>query len=235
MDAMPAHIDLNDVLLRLALAVIAGLLIGYNREEHGKAAGIRTTLLVCLAACVAMIQVNLLLPMAGKQSDSFITNDLFRLPLGILSGMGFIGGGAILRRDNIVIGVTTAATLWFVTVIGLCFGGGQLWLGAIATVLGLIVLWGLKLVEKRLRREHGATLSLDVEGDTLGEDDLRRRLADAGLSVRSSRITLGRGHRAMSFELSHLRHETDTRTPDIVLALAREPGIARLEWHALSH
>jgi putative Mg2+ transporter-C (MgtC) family protein len=56
-------------------------------------------------------------------------NDLMRLPLGILIGVGFIGGGAILRRDDIVVGVTTAATLWLVTVIGLCLGGGQLALG----------------------------------------------------------------------------------------------------------
>ena len=119
MMGMPLHIGWGDVALRLVLTIIAGALIGYNRTEHGKAAGLRTTLFVCLAASVAMIQMNLLLPMAGKPSDSFITNDLMRLPLGILTGVGFIGGGAILRRDNIISGVTTAATLWYVTVIGL--------------------------------------------------------------------------------------------------------------------
>jgi putative Mg2+ transporter-C (MgtC) family protein len=76
-----------------------------------------------------MIQVNLLLPTAGKHSDPFITNDLMRLPLGVLTSIGFIGGGAIIKRDDIAVGVTTAATLWSVTVIGLCFGGGQIWLG----------------------------------------------------------------------------------------------------------
>ncbi len=69
----------------------------------------------------AWIQVNLLLTVRGKALDSYIVMDLMRLPLGILSGMGFIGGGAILRRDNMVLGVTTAATLWFVTVMGLAF------------------------------------------------------------------------------------------------------------------
>src|SRR5579863_7181345 len=115
MAGMPLHIGWGDVALRLVLTIIAGLLIGYNRTEHGKAAGLRTTLFVCLAASVAMIQVNLLLPMAGRATDSFVTNDLMRLPLGILTGVGFIGGGAILRRGNLVIGVTTAATLWYVT------------------------------------------------------------------------------------------------------------------------
>ena len=67
--------------------------------------------------------------------------DLMRLPLGILSGMGFIGAGAIFRRGDAVVGVTTAATLWFVTVMGLCFGAGQLPLGAAMLAVGLGVLW----------------------------------------------------------------------------------------------
>lgn len=111
------------------------MLIGLNRGERGHAAGLRTTTLVCLAASVAMIQMNLLLPVAGKKSDFFSVMDIMRLPLGILSGMGFIGAGAILRKGDTVSGVTTAATLWLVTVIGLCFGGGQLWLGAATTGL----------------------------------------------------------------------------------------------------
>jgi putative Mg2+ transporter-C (MgtC) family protein len=87
-----------------------------------------------------------------------------RLPLGILTGVGFIGGGAILRRDNFISGVTTAATLWYVTVIGLCLGGGQIALGVAATALGLVALWGLERFELRLRREHRASLSLVLEG-----------------------------------------------------------------------
>ena len=97
---MPMHLDWTEVVLRLALTVLAGGLIGLNRGEHSRAAGLRTTILVCLAASVSMIQANLLLATAGKAADSFIVLDLMRLPSGILSGMGFIGaeqfcGGAI--------------------------------------------------------------------------------------------------------------------------------------------
>jgi putative Mg2+ transporter-C (MgtC) family protein len=70
-----------------------------------------------------------------------------RLPLGILSGVGFIGAGTILRRGNKVEGVTTAATLWFVTVIGLCFGGGQYLLGLGSTALALVVATIFRIVE----------------------------------------------------------------------------------------
>jgi len=66
MMGMPLHIGWGDVALRLLLTIIAGVLIGYNRTEHGKAAGLRTTLFVGLAAAVATIQMNLLLPMSGR-------------------------------------------------------------------------------------------------------------------------------------------------------------------------
>ena len=143
MDIMPVTLHWNDIVVRLLVALFVGMLIGYNRSEHGKVAGLRTTVLVCLAACVAMIQVNILLPLAGRSSNSFVMNDLMRLPLGILTGVGFIGGGAILRRGNLTVGVTTAATLWLVTVIGLCIGGGQILLGLAATALALVALWGM--------------------------------------------------------------------------------------------
>ncbi len=126
---MPLELSWRDIAIRLTLSVLAGALIGANRERRRHPAGLRTTTLVSLAAAVAMIQANLLLPQTGKAADSFVVLDLMRLPLGILSGIGFIGAGAILKKGDSVQGVTTAATIWFVTVIGLCFGGGQLSLG----------------------------------------------------------------------------------------------------------
>src|ERR1700728_428149 len=150
---MPVTLDWQQVLLRLALTVGAGLIIGFNRGEHGRPAGMRTTLLVCLAASIAMIQANLLMNTVGKAGNSFVVLDLMRLPLGILSGMGFIGAGAIVRKGNLVLGVTTAATLWFTTVMGLCFGGGQIGLGVAALVVGFGTLWGLKYVEQTIKQD----------------------------------------------------------------------------------
>src|ERR1700742_4638563 len=141
---MPLQPTWQDLAIRLALATASGAIIGLNREHRRRPAGLRTTTLVALAAAVAMVQVNLLLAQEGKASDSMVVLDLMRLPLGILSGMGFIGAGAIIRKESIVLGVTTAATLWFTTVMGLCFGGGQLALGSAALLLGIGTLWGLK-------------------------------------------------------------------------------------------
>lgn len=230
MEPMPTHVEFSDLAIRLVLTIMAGLAIGYNRDQQGKAAGLRTTLLVCLAASVSMIQVNLLLTTVGKQSDSFITNDLFRLPLGILSGMGFIGGGAILRKDNMVVGLTTAATLWFVTVVGLCFGGGQLILGLIATVIGLITLWALKGVEALVRQEHVASLLIDAVEGGPEENQLRRALQEAGFHIRATRVTTSQDRCECYFELSYLRTPTDTTTPKIIRSLATMTGVARAEW-----
>jgi putative Mg2+ transporter-C (MgtC) family protein len=235
MMGMPVHIGWHEITLRLILTVIAGLLIGYNRTEHGKAAGLRTTLLVCLAASFAMIQVNLLLPTAGRSPDSFVTNDLMRLPLGILTGVGFIGAGAIMRRDDIVVGVTTAATLWYVTVIGLCLGGGQIELGVAATAIGLLALWLLDWIESRLRRESRVSLCVELEGAGLSESQIRRMLETAGLGIVRTQITLSAAgkHREILFDLVEYRLPKAAENPQIVEALAAQDGVVRLEWKRL--
>jgi putative Mg2+ transporter-C (MgtC) family protein len=173
---MPLHPAWLDIAIRLALTVIAAALLGFDRGARGHAAGLRTTVLVGLAASLPMIQANVLLPMSGKAPESFSTLDLMRLPLGILTGVGFIGGGAILKRGDIVRGVTIAATLWLTTVIGLCFGGGQLGLGLSGTGLALITLFVLDWLERRIPRQHHAQLVIEV---AMGSDfdDLARAVA----------------------------------------------------------
>jgi putative Mg2+ transporter-C (MgtC) family protein len=144
---IPLSPSWQEICVRLALTMIAGAIIGFNRGARGHAAGFRTTILVGLAASVAMIQANILLPLAGKTPESFAVMDLMRLPLGVLTGVGFIGGGTILKKGDLVTGVTTAATIWLMTVIGLCLGGGQLALGIATTALAVITLWLLKWID----------------------------------------------------------------------------------------
>src|SRR5579884_4286780 len=104
---------------------------------------IAARLALSVAAALAMILANRLIGTVGKANNSFVQLDMMRLPLGVLTGVGFIGAGAIIRRDDIVYGVTTAATLWIASVIGLCFGAGQLLLGVAGTAIGVAALTGL--------------------------------------------------------------------------------------------
>ena len=222
----------HEIAWRLLLTVVAGGLIGFNRGEHGQAAGLRTILLVCLAASVSMIQTNLLLGTAGRPGNSFVMLDLMRLPLGILSGMGFIGGGVILKRGDMVVGVTTAATLWFVTVIGLCFGGGQTALGSVVLVIGMIVLWGLKWLELQLPHDRHGTLVLKVSADGPTELDLRKSILASGFKIVSLGISYDTGskRRVLRCELQWRTRATESQQPALIEELARRPGVARLQW-----
>src|SRR5579871_725076 len=174
---MPLVPTWTDIAIRLALTMLAGAVIGLNRGARGHAAGFRTTILVALAASIAMIQANLLLPLGGKTPESFSEMDLMRLPLGILTGVGFIGGGTIVKKGDLVVGVTTAATLWLVTVIGLCLGGGQLVLGVAATVLAVFTLWILRWIDRIIPREHRARLTVTCNPSWSVPEELAQLLA----------------------------------------------------------
>jgi putative Mg2+ transporter-C (MgtC) family protein len=228
------HIDWYDIALRLACTIAAGAAIGFDRGEHGRPAGLRTTILVALAACIAMLQADLLLPMRGKAPDSFVVLDLMRLPLGILSGMGFIGAGAILRRNDLVVGVTTAATLWFVTVVGLCFGGGQIGLGAAASVLGIGVLTGLRQVDSRMRQDHHGTLQVTENQDGPSEDEIRTMLtAHRFKIVSSSLLSAAQGaQRELMLAVTWRADAGETKVPAAIHALTRHAGVLKVVWNA---
>jgi putative Mg2+ transporter-C (MgtC) family protein len=229
---MPTTLSWPQIALRILLALLASFLIGFDRDEHGKTSGIRTTMLVCLAATLAMLQANLLMNSNGKPHDSFVVLDLMRLPLGILSGIGFIGAGAILRKDGLVHGLTTAATLWFVTVLGLLFGGGQLTLGVSSTVIAFLILWGLKHIEKNLPTHRSATLTLELSSNELAESDLRSLLHSAGYSISNwaSQYT-GSALNLITCELRwHSKGATEPSTPTIIHNLASSAAVAKLTW-----
>lgn len=227
---MPLSPGWGDLFLRLALTALAGALIGLNRGERGRPAGLRTTMLVGLAASVAMIQVNLLLGMKGKTPDSFITNDLMRLPLGILSGMGFIGAGAILRRGDSVHGVTTAATLWTTTVIGLCFGGGQLALGLVATLLAFVILWGLKHAEAHLSRDQRATLCITAGTGPSALAATEQCLARKGCRSALLSLEVADIEQRAKFEICWHETADGLDVPALLDELRNGAGISTVEW-----
>ena len=182
-----------------------------------------------------MIQTNLLLPTAGKPADSFVTLDLMRLPLGILTGMGFIGAGAILKKGDIVLGVTTAATLWFVTVLGLCFGGGQWVLGATALAIGLVVLKGMRRIEALLPQDHRARLTVTgpLEGTT--EDVVQSEIVGHGFRIASSamRYDKNEGSWTLCCEIRWQSSPRDQSLPVFIKELSRRPGVSHLEWEPI--
>jgi len=232
---VPLHLGWPEILLRLALSALASAAIGVNRGEQDRPVGLRTTMLVTLAAAISMIQVNLLLPLAGKSQDSFIVMDLMRLPLGILSGMGFIGAGAILRRGDLVRGVTTAATLWFATVMGLCFGGGQIYLGLAALALAVFVLWPLKWAEHRVGYQRRGVLSVTANSPGPVEQSILSRFAAAGFRIGECSLSFGAHGETCTMSCDMRWHEGhSSRSPvELTRELAQHPEVAAIEWRPL--
>jgi len=228
---MPLNPTWTDIAVRLALTMLAGAVIGLNRGARGHAAGFRTTILVALAASVAMIQANILLPVAGKTPESFSVMDLMRLPLGILTGVGFIGAGTIVKKGDIIVGVTTAATLWLVTVIGLCFGGGQLILGITATMLALVTLWILRWVDRIIPREHRARLIVTCDPSWNVLDDIPQLLQTMKCDARFQEQRLS--HVAQKadyvFELFWQQREDRAPSRDLLSRIDKQFKVASFE------
>ena len=121
------------IVVRLIASVLMGAVIGYERETAGKAAGLRTHILVTAGTCVFVLGCS----GAGFESDA-----LSRVIQGIVTGIGFVGAGSILKRENesVIQGVTTSAGIWMAAAIGVTVGLGGLGLALIATALTLVVL-----------------------------------------------------------------------------------------------
>ncbi len=127
--------------LSLILAAVFGAVVGLERELSGKAAGLRTNILICLGAAVFTILSRY---MATNQDS------LTRIAAGVVTGIGFLGAGAIIQDRGGVHGMTTAATIWVVASIGMACGARYYALAILATLIALVVLLVLKIAEKPL-------------------------------------------------------------------------------------
>jgi putative Mg2+ transporter-C (MgtC) family protein len=227
---MPTILTWQSITVRLALTVLCSGILGLDRDERGRPAGLRTTLLVALAACLAMIQANWLINSNGKPEDSFVVMDIMRLPLGILSGIGFIGAGAIVKRGELAVGVTTAATIWFVTVMGLCFGGGQLGVGLVGFAAGFLVLTGLKKIEIRIPRRHSGILRVNVSRDGPTQVEIVALLARDGLSVSEPALSAESTDKVYGWKLEWKGKHEDADLLGAIQELSSNPAIRKLEF-----
>jgi putative Mg2+ transporter-C (MgtC) family protein len=135
----------NTLIVRLVLSVVLGGLIGFERQMHRRTAGLRTNILVCLGSCLVMLISQYIFEIYKNQ----ISVDPSRIAASIITGIGFLGAGAIIReRDKEVVrGLTTAACLWVVAGIGMAVGCGFYNASLVTTALTLIVLFFLRYVE----------------------------------------------------------------------------------------
>lgn len=138
------------ILTRVFAALLLGFALGLERELTNKYAGLRTHILVCLGSCVFTILSIYAFPMAVDSSHPQAYGDPARVAAQILTGIGFIGGGTVLRHGSSVYGLTTAATLWVAASIGMACGVGRFDLGFVATLSSVLVLVLIRLFEKNV-------------------------------------------------------------------------------------
>lgn len=189
----------KDMVIRLVVSLLLGGLIGYERERDAQAAGLRTHMILTLGACLAMIlSINI---------SALRYSDPTRLAAQVISGIGFLGAGAILRFGFNIKGLTTAASLWTMAVVGLAIGYGYYLAGTVTTALMLLILTVINVIENRFIRNssmHSIVVEIKDTNNTLRV--VRKALAEAADQIKTFGVQ-------RSIKNDHLRLESIARIP----------------------
>jgi putative Mg2+ transporter-C (MgtC) family protein len=224
--ALPT-LNWDESLLRLALAAVLGGLIGVERELREREAGLRTHLLVSVGSALFTI-------VGAYGFHDFVVPghsvvDPTRIAAQIVTGIGFLGAGAIIRQGLSVRGLTTAATLWVVAAVGLASGAGYYSAAVITTALVLIALYPLRIIAyrilRRFRAEDGRLLVELPAGTPPGDvlDEVER----AGARVTAVELSQEGDRRRLELDLALPRELT---APRLVALLADVPNVADVRW-----
>ena len=155
-----------EMILRITLAAVLGGVIGFERDIHRRQAGLRTHLIVAMASGTFMVVSAHFMFFQRYIAGNLVTVDSSRIAASVVAGVGFLGGGSILRTGATVQGLTTAAGLWLVAAIGLCAGSGMYPESVAVTVLGLIALTVLRVFEDKKVVRRRIVLVLDSPSGT---------------------------------------------------------------------
>jgi len=183
-----------EMLLRIAAGAALGGIIGYERDRHGRPVGLRTHLIVAMAAATFMVVSSQFVYFQHYAKEDLVAVDSSRIAASVVTGVGFLAGGTILRQGLTVQGLTTAAGLWLVTAIGLSSGAGMFVESAVVTALGVVALTVLRRFEdkndKLVRRRVAVTMgeegqdiaaivdALQSLGAKVSDVDYEKRLDD---------------------------------------------------------
>jgi putative Mg2+ transporter-C (MgtC) family protein len=220
-----------DITVKLLLAALAGALVGLEREKHGRPAGLRTNLLVAVGSCVMMIVSEAFYLKYGMfDAETTLRLDPSRVAAQIVTGIGFLGAGVILKEGATVRGLTTAASLWTVAGLGMAFGMGFFSLGAIATALVLVSLTFLKKLDPIIKKDRFLTLMVTASNreGLLGE--LQQLFVTHNLEVTdiSSHVDLIEDE--LFYQMVITRQEQRVGH-DLTAAIKQLDGIKKVHYH----
>ena len=216
-----------DLAFRMLVAAVLGAAIGLEREIHEHPAGMRTHLLVSLGS--AIFTVLSIYGFQGIAANGVAaTVDPTRIAAQVVSGIGFLGAGAILKYGTSIRGLTTAASLWTAAAIGMAAGAGEWLIAAVGTFLVVFSLWPLNAIVARLHKPGTRAVRVRLEvGRLEALGDVSRLLADRRVElagINSQR--LGKGRYEVELEI---RLPTAVRAQDIIGAITAIPDVDLLE------
>lgn len=210
---------------RLLLVTVLAGCVGFERERHGRAAGLRTHILVGLGACLVMLtSVHMVEAFAGAQ-----TLDPTRMGAQVVSGIGFLGAGTILRFRASIRGLTTAASLWVVAGVGLAVGAGFLAGAILTTAVVVTVLMALGQWERRIRRDWYRVLVVEMQASGEHLRRLRETLARYEVEIRDFGIKRTDAPDRSLVELD-LKLLSEGDEQGIVDAVSQVEGVQRVRW-----
>jgi len=190
----------RDIILRLFLSALLGSVIGFERERLDWAAGLRTHMLVCVGATLFMLVSAF--GFADVLSNRNVILDPSRIAAQVVSGIGFLGAGTIIFRREVIRGLTTAASLWAVAAIGLSVGGGLYSAAISTTVLVLVILFGLKPIERRLfASRRPQVIILVANRQEINIREIESAVEGAGLQLRQILIQPGASPEKEQFQI----------------------------------
>lgn len=204
------EIPISVVIVKFLAAAFAGALIGLERTYHGRAAGFRTHTLVCSASAVLVLLTDYhLLP--GLYGTGALNVDPLRTVQGVMTGIGFLGAGVIMREGGSIHGLTTAASIWMTAAIGIVLGSGFYSAGVMATLLTLVTLVVLRWLERLFPSTQYGNLTVHFKGDIDEvEKDLRALIRTYGGSAQTVGYGVGERDGAALFSLSvHMKRGKD--------------------------
>lgn len=227
-------VDLSDMILRISLAFFSGAILGLERETRGRPAGLRTIVLVCVASTLAAILSDNYYRSSfsgAYQSDNWHP-DPARLAAGILTGIGFLGAGVIIHQRNWVRGVTTASQIWFVTILGLCYGSGELVLGLLGFVVSIITVYFLRKMEAMMKRDSFAFLTVKADSNRTTSSQIADFIHGLDVHVKSTELRrdLHENSSTMIFSLRYRRTEENGMLEKVVNKVSTLPGIISVHW-----
>jgi putative Mg2+ transporter-C (MgtC) family protein len=231
---MRVMFDFNFNLIELGKLILAALLggaIGFERESHGQAAGIRTNLLVSVGACLMMLlSLHMEELFRHLNADSTVRLDPGRIASYAIASMGFLGAGAILKGKGTVRGLTTAAGLWLVTGVGLAVGAGYIFPAVTSTILSLLILYNIRLLKPFFTRDIYTILIMKFDGRDRPFDQIKKVFAEfPELIIQTVNFTQSFSPPSITYRLRLLSKEI-AYWREVVGKLSGIPGLIEISW-----